>query len=227
MSNIINVDFSKKSAMHKDDKVSLRAVYQELQVKKDFTSWAKVQLRLFKENQEFGKLTRFGEPTKGRGGHNKIDYWVTIDAAKEISMMSRTPKGQEVRNYFIECEELVVDHNLEHKLSNIPSTIQNLETFVEDFTKMRVAMEEMQKILARQHLSVVSNSDERFANAWFRMKEYDWLNLKITNHYQLAMELTQHAVKIKHNLSSKYSRNYGRINTYPKWLVDNYHAGKK
>jgi hypothetical protein len=40
----------------------------------------------------------------GRGGHNRLDYLLTLDMAKELSMVERTPKGKQARQYFIEIE---------------------------------------------------------------------------------------------------------------------------
>lgn len=48
-------------------------------------------------------------PKKGkqtsRGGHNKKDYLLTIDAAKEFAMLEKTQIGRQVRKYFIACEK--------------------------------------------------------------------------------------------------------------------------
>ena len=38
------------------------------------------------------------------GGHNAIDYILTLDCAKSIAMVQRSAKGRDVRNYFLECE---------------------------------------------------------------------------------------------------------------------------
>lgn len=41
---------------------------------------------------------------------NKIkDYALSLDFAKRLSMMAKTEKGEEVRNYFIECEKKLKD----------------------------------------------------------------------------------------------------------------------
>ncbi len=38
-------------------------------------------------------------------GNLTTDYIITIDVAKELSMMARTEKGKEARQYFINCEK--------------------------------------------------------------------------------------------------------------------------
>ena len=54
------------------------------------------------ENQDYEVLhPKFGEQ-KGRGGHNKMEYALTIDAAKEISMVEGNERGKKARRYFIE-----------------------------------------------------------------------------------------------------------------------------
>lgn len=55
----------------------------------------------FIENKDYVKLAR------RENGNDIIDFALTINMAKELSMLSRTPKGKEAREYFIECESLV------------------------------------------------------------------------------------------------------------------------
>ncbi|WP_240536708.1 phage antirepressor KilAC domain-containing protein [Bartonella sp. WD12.1] len=42
--------------------------------------------------------------SKGRGGHNRKEYHLTLDMAKELAMVERNEKGKQARQYFIECE---------------------------------------------------------------------------------------------------------------------------
>jgi phage anti-repressor protein len=93
--------------------VDARLLHQGLAVGKDFATWVKVQVTRARltENRDFVKLTQKGELSAT--GQSRIEYHLTIDAAKHIAMMSGTDKGFEVRDYFIECErQLRGSHDL-------------------------------------------------------------------------------------------------------------------
>lgn len=59
----------------------------------------------FIENQDYILLSNLGKQTSGRGGHNRKEYHLTLDTAKELAMVERNEKGRQVRRYFIECEK--------------------------------------------------------------------------------------------------------------------------
>lgn len=42
--------------------------------------------------------------SESTGGRPAREYALSLSAAKELSMVERTPKGKEARQYFIECE---------------------------------------------------------------------------------------------------------------------------
>ncbi|SET27374.1 antA/AntB antirepressor family protein [Thorsellia anophelis] len=83
-----------------------RELHAFLQVGKQFASWIMERITDygFIENQDFILLTKIGKQ-KGRGGHNKKGYHLTLDTAKELAMVERNDKGREIRRYFIECEK--------------------------------------------------------------------------------------------------------------------------
>jgi phage anti-repressor protein len=81
--------------------VSARELYDYLEVSSEFAKWIKRMLDYgFVANEDYS-LVKIGE----RSAHNKIDYDLTMDTAKEISMIQRSAKGKEARQYFIECEK--------------------------------------------------------------------------------------------------------------------------
>ncbi len=84
--------------------VDARQLYAFLGVAKDFTSWAKVQVKRARlvQGRDYEVFTQMGE--KSGTGRPAVEYVLSLDAAKHISMLSGTEKGFEVRDYFIECE---------------------------------------------------------------------------------------------------------------------------
>ncbi|HDL7647610.1 TPA: antA/AntB antirepressor family protein [Yersinia enterocolitica] len=84
-----------------------RDLHAFLGVKKVFAAWItnRISEYEFVENQDYILLSNFGKQTSGRGGHNRKDYHLTLDTAKELAMVERNEKGRQIRRYFIECEK--------------------------------------------------------------------------------------------------------------------------
>lgn len=87
--------------------VSARDLYKALEVKTRFSLWAEQNFKMFEEATDYEGVV---VTTPYNQAHpDKLqelqDYAVTIDMAKELCMMSKTPKGKEVRQYFIKVEK--------------------------------------------------------------------------------------------------------------------------
>jgi len=89
--------------------VLARDLHAFLEVRKDFSDWIKVQLEIFTQGRDFEVFPFSGENpgTQGFGGRPRTEYVLTIECGKHIAMMSRTEKGRQARDYFIECERRV------------------------------------------------------------------------------------------------------------------------
>ncbi|SET61102.1 Phage anti-repressor protein [Nitrosospira multiformis] len=85
--------------------VNARELHGFLGVGKDFSTWIRdrVEQYSFLENQDFVCSPVLG--SEGRGGHNRKDYHLTLDMAKELSMVERNEKGKQARQYFLACEK--------------------------------------------------------------------------------------------------------------------------
>ncbi|WP_238149141.1 antA/AntB antirepressor family protein [Arsenophonus endosymbiont of Aleurodicus floccissimus] len=53
------------------------------------------------------------------GGRPAKEYYISLDMAKELSMVERNEKGKQARQYFIECERRI----LQPQLPNNPTTL--------------------------------------------------------------------------------------------------------
>jgi len=97
--------------------VSARKLHEFLGVRRDFTTWIKNRLEQygFAENLDYIRvLPKTGENSKGRPS---VDYYLTLDTAKELSMVERTERGREARRYFIECEKQLTEKKVQPRLS--------------------------------------------------------------------------------------------------------------
>jgi len=81
--------------------VNARDLHAFLEVKRHFSIWIKNRIEKFGfiENQDFTinkivirKATQF-------------DFYISLDMAKELSMLERNEKGRQARRYFIQCEK--------------------------------------------------------------------------------------------------------------------------
>ena len=89
------------------DVVDARELHEILESKKKFSDWITnkvVNNPIFVENEDYCLLHNLGKQN-GRGGHNRKDYAITLNTAKQVALMENTKKGKEIRQYFIECEK--------------------------------------------------------------------------------------------------------------------------
>jgi phage anti-repressor protein len=84
--------------------VNARDLHAFLQSGRDFSHWIKARITKYKfrENDDY-LLAKFGEQLPS-GTKYRTDYHLTLDMAKELSMVENNEKGQQARRYFIDME---------------------------------------------------------------------------------------------------------------------------
>ncbi|EJU34700.1 antA/AntB antirepressor family protein [Capnocytophaga sp. CM59] len=92
--------------------VSARELHQFLEVGRDFSNWIKGRIEEygFIENQDYEVFAQIGE--NSNGGRPSKEYALTLDMAKELSMVEKTEKGKQARRYFIEMEKIALQGKL-------------------------------------------------------------------------------------------------------------------
>jgi phage anti-repressor protein/phage antirepressor YoqD-like protein len=88
--------------------VNARDLHGFLEVGKDFSTWIKNRIDQYGFEQEKDYVLidspELGNQS-GRGGDRRSkDYYLSLDMAKELSMVERNDRGKQARQYFIECE---------------------------------------------------------------------------------------------------------------------------
>ena len=112
--------------------VSARQLHKTLEVKTRFSQWVELNFKGFEENYDFASVVT--TTVVNNGAMRELqDYALSLDTAKHLAMMSKTDKGKEVRQYFIQVEK---DFNSPEKimaraLLMADKKIHKLETQIE------------------------------------------------------------------------------------------------
>ena len=89
--------------------VNARELHAFLEVQTRFNDWIKNRIEQydFVENQDFLVVTEKKVTMTDAGEKATLikEYYITLDMAKELSMVERNEKGKQARQYFIECEK--------------------------------------------------------------------------------------------------------------------------
>lgn len=105
--------------------VSAKELYEFLGFdSSNWNRWAKKNIEANQfafENQDFK-----GFVTMTNGNETK-DYALTVDFAKRLAMMARTEKGEQARQYFIQCEKQLMELTKPKELSRKEILILALE----------------------------------------------------------------------------------------------------
>ena len=94
--------------------INARELHTFLVVGRDFSTWinGRIDQYGFEEGLDYTSQRLLPETGEQRGGHNKLDYILSIDMAKELAMLENNDKGKEVRKYFIQCERMLKSPNI-------------------------------------------------------------------------------------------------------------------
>jgi phage anti-repressor protein len=93
--------------------VSARSLHAFLENKRQFVDWIKQRIEQYQfvENQDYQVFHNFVK--NPNGGRPQDEYAISIEMAKELSMVENNAKGREARQYFIRCEEIAAKKNKE------------------------------------------------------------------------------------------------------------------
>ncbi len=74
--------------------VSARELHAFLEVGRDFSTWIKDRISKYEfvENTDYIMLPKTGE-LENKGSQGKIEYFVTLDMAKQLAMVENNDKG--------------------------------------------------------------------------------------------------------------------------------------
>lgn len=97
MNELIAVNFDTQT-------VSARDLHEALGVASRFSRWFETNKEMFVEGEDYNKCT--SSTVVNNGATRELeDYEISVLMAKHLSMMSRTEKGMQIRNYLIDLEK--------------------------------------------------------------------------------------------------------------------------
>lgn len=119
--------------------VSARGLHEKLHIETPFKKWIDRMCEYgFEEFKDF--WTKMSEST---GGRPSTEYDLSIDMAKQICMIQRSPEGKQIRQYFIDLEKAwnTPEQIMERALKMADKTIESLkadnEALIEDVQRMK------------------------------------------------------------------------------------------
>lgn len=123
----------------KQQGVNARDLHHFLEVKAKFADWIKNRISDFdfQENQDYLAVSKILE----NGGRTK-EYLLTLNMAKELSMVERNEKGKQARQYFIQCEKQL---KVAQQQFAIPQTLPEALRLAADLADKNAALEQKAK----------------------------------------------------------------------------------
>ena len=136
--------------------VSGRELHEFLEVNTPYKKWFDRMIEYgFTENVDF---ISFGQKCpKPNGGRPQQDHALTLDMAKEISMIQRTEKGKQARQYFIEVEKAFKE---QYRLPQTPE--EKLALTMEVTTRINKRLGKVEEKIIEIENKQEINSDQRY-----------------------------------------------------------------
>ena len=92
--------------INSNNTVSARELHEFLKIETRFDIWFnRMKEYGFVEKVDYEKIVSKVHVQKRTRTYEQVDYEITLDMAKEISMIQRSEKGKQARQYFINCEK--------------------------------------------------------------------------------------------------------------------------
>ena len=165
--------------------VNARELHAFLESKQDFSTWIKNRIEKydFVENQDFVQLHKKME--REIGGTTRIEYYITLDMAKELAMVERNEKGKQARNYFIDCERKLREHQAKLAPKTYVEALRALADEVEAHNKTQEQLaiaapksEYFDNLVERNLLTNFTTTAKEFG-----IKRKDFINYLLDNGY--------------------------------------------
>lgn len=156
--------------------VSARDLHLQLSVGKDFSNWIKDRINQygFIENADYIRVANNGGGVNQ--GFQKIEYFISLEMAKELSMVERTDKGKEARQYFIKCEKIAKEKSVQNLPQTYIEALKSLVVAEEQKELLRIENSKLNTLLDREFGYVSTIRAAKFIGC--HENYFNWRSLK-------------------------------------------------
>lgn len=157
---------------------SLRNLYEFLELSpSQFTRWCKknvLENPFATENVDY--ITLRLDVDSSVKGQNKVEYLLTSDFAKQLSMTVKNERGQEARKYFIACEQglKIATQRLQSQQIDMKPLVDAITTLTNNMITMQKDIQELKQSQRNRYLL-----EKRYPSAWYK---------KIAPKYKMLMD---------------------------------------
>lgn len=149
--------------------VSARDLHRALELSSRFSRWVEQNFKDFEEGIDFQPVL-VSTPRENRGSIELQDYYITIDMAKQLCLMSHTEKGKQYRRYLIAIERkwndpqeivkrgyaILQDENTQLRIENKTMKPKALFADAVSVSKKTILIGDLAKILKQNGVNIGS-----------------------------------------------------------------------
>jgi anti-repressor protein len=177
--------------------VNARELHEFLESKRQYADWIKDRLDGFIEGVDF-TVHKFVN-----GKATQIDYHITIETAKHLSMIERNEQGKKIRQYFIEVE----------KKANRPLT--DIEMLERQLMIMKQQAKEIEEIKA--NVKQIEAQIETSQKDFYTVAGYcslRGLKVDISKANMIGRKATKLSNEYGYEIGQASDPRFGKVNTY-------------
>lgn len=199
--------------------VDARELHSFLEVGKMFANWIKDRIDRYGFTEGVDYVVLDGLPKLASEPHNKRDYAITLDMAKELAMLERNEKGKEARRYFIECERKLKE--VQQPMDELEMMAAMIKSQLEQRASMR-ALESTVNTLSEKIAAVEDHIriDHEFVtvSGFLALTKAQATPVEVVK--AIGMEAARYCRQNGIPISQIPSAKWGKVNAYPKDVLE-------